>query len=379
MHSSSSNLLQALLTNPDFIAWSNGDRPEDDVKWNKWAGDDLEKQETIAIAREVLESFQVAGPNMTDEHVTSKVSQALNTAKRIESEQNSRSISPFRRLNFTVWNVAATLVTLLGLALAIFGIYKNGHFKLDLKNNVSKIDDADTFTEVTNQDQAVKYVRLSDGSAIVLHKNSSIRFPKQFSGPVREVFLTGDAFFEITKNPEQPFFVYANELVAKVHGTSFSIKAGQSDSKVIVAVKTGKVSVFSKNDLKADQYKKDKALQALVLTPNQQATLERSQFKLSRLALSSPILLNIPIENQDFTFSETPVKDVFEALEKAYGIHIDFNRETLAQCSITATLGDEPLENKLKWICTILEAEYAVREDKITIKGNPCNNYSPEP
>ena len=372
MHSSSSNLLQALLNNPDFIAWANGERPEDDVKWNKWAADDLEKLETVAIARELVESFQVAGSNISNEHITNKVSQALNQAKRIESEQKTRRISPFSSIRFTVWNVAATLVTLLGLGLAIFGIYKNGNSKTGLNSNVAKVEDADSFTEVINKDQAVKYVRLSDGSAIVLHKNSSIRFPKQFTGPVREVFLTGDAFFEITKNPEQPFFVYANELVAKVHGTSFSIKASESESKVIVAVKTGKVSVFSKNDSKADQYKKDKALQALLLMPNQQATLERSQFKLSRLALSSPTLLNIPIENQDFTYSETPVKDIFSALEKAYGIHIQYNAETMAECSITATLGDEPLENKLKWICTILEAEYAINDDQITIKGSSC-------
>lgn len=372
MHSNSTDLLQTLLSNPDFIAWANGERPEDDLKWNQWAAENLEKQETIAIAKELLESFQVADQDISNEHITNKVNEALNTAKQIESEKNLRRISPLKGFNFTVWNVAATLVTLLGLGLAIFGIYKNRHSKTSLNNNVAKAEHAGTLTEVINKDQAVKYVRLSDGSAIVLHKNSSIRFPEQFTGNVREVFLTGDAFFEITKNPGQPFFVYANELVAKVHGTSFSIKAGQSESKVVVAVKTGKVSVYSKNDRKADRYKKDNALQALVLTPNQQATFERSRFKLSRVQLSSPILLNIPIENQDFTFSETPVKEVFEAMEKAYGIHIDFNRETLAQCSITATLGDEPLENKLKWICTILEAEYAVYDDKITIKGNPC-------
>ena len=44
----------------------------------------------------------------------------------------------------------------------------------------------------------------------------------------------------------------------------------------------------------------------------------------------------------------------------------------MAECSITATLGDEPLENKLKWICTILEAEYAINDDQITIKGSSC-------
>ncbi len=44
----------------------------------------------------------------------------------------------------------------------------------------------------------------------------------------------------------------------------------------------------------------------------------------------------------------------------------------MAHCSITATLGDEPLENKLKWLCTILEAQYSITDDTITITGTPC-------
>jgi ferric-dicitrate binding protein FerR (iron transport regulator) len=371
MHSSSSADLQNLLSNPDFVSWAKGERLLDDIFWIQWAAGDPDRQETIAMAKEIVLSLGSLENDLTDEHVKNQVSKALNTAKQIEKDKESqpkRSLSIFR---FSAWNIAASAVILLGIGLALFGIHKTGFLKTD-SSHLAEAPIESAFTEVTNKNQTVKYVRLSDGSAIVLHKNSRIRFPKKFDKGVREVYLTGDAFFEVAKNPDQPFFVYANELVAKVHGTSFSVKAGARDSKVIVAVKTGKVSVYSKKDAKAGQYKKEKSLAALVLMPNQQATFERNLDRLTRLALRSPVLLNIPIENQEFVYSETPATEVFEALEKAYGIKIDFNREAMSQCSITATLGDEPLENKLKWICTILESEYAYSEDKITIKGNPC-------
>src|SRR5690606_5880596 len=116
----------------------------------------------------------------------------------------------------------------------------------------------------------------------------------------REVNLTGEAFFEVTKNPDQPFFVYANELIAKVHGTSFSIKAGENEANILVAVKTGKVSVFTRSDVNAAEYKTNKDLTALLLTPNQQATFERDQARLIRSTLNSAVLLNIPIEHQPF-------------------------------------------------------------------------------
>ena len=144
--------------------------------------------------------------------------------------------------------------------------------------------------------------------------------------------------------------------------TPDQIKAIADEKEITVAVKTGKVSVFS-----------ERASPTLLLTCNQQATFERSQAKFVRSALKSPVLLNIPIENQEFTYSEAPATAVFDALAKAYGVNMVFDRNSLAHCSITATLGDEPLENKLKWLCTILEAKYTITEDSITITGNPCN------
>ncbi|MCE7064274.1 FecR family protein [Dyadobacter sp. CY326] len=373
MHSNPSADLQNLLGNPQFVAWAKGGRPEDDGLWMQWAAGHQERQDTISTAKEIVNAMDFPVNQLTDEHISDRVALALRTAKRIEKEQEARPTHALGNIHFSNWNIAATAIILLGLGLALFGIYTRGYLNTRAETSFAKAASANEFAEIVNKSLAVKYVRLSDGSAIVLQKNSSVRFPKHFKKTQREVFLTGEAFFEVTKNPEQPFFVYANELIAKVHGTSFSIKAGENDSNVIVAVKTGKVSVFTKNDAKASQYQKDKNLEALLLTPNQQATFERSQLKLTRLPLRSPTLLNIPIENQAFNYIETPVRDVFEALEKAYGIRIDFNKDTMAHCSITATLGDEPLENKLKWICTILEAEYAVNEDKVTIKGNPCN------
>ncbi|WP_026628161.1 FecR family protein [Dyadobacter alkalitolerans] len=373
MSSNPSAELRNLLDNPEFVAWAKGGRPQADDVWAEWAAGNEERQEALATAKDLVNSMDFPEYQLTDEHISMRIAHALHTAKQIEAERAARPTRFIGGVQVSVWNIAATAVILLGFGLALFGIYKRRYLGSDLKSDLAVTEHSDDFTEIINKNQTVKYVSLSDGSAIVLHKNSSIRFPKQFRASEREVFLTGDAFFEVTKNPDQPFFVYANELVAKVHGTSFSIKAGAGDAKVIIAVKSGQVSVYTKDDAKAAQYKKDKSLQALLLMPNQQATFERSRLKLTRLATKSSVLLNIPIENQVFTYTETPVKEVFSALETAYGIRIEYNQDTMAQCSITATLGDEPLENKLKWICTILEAEYTFSEDKITIKGNACN------
>ncbi len=196
-----------------------------------------------------------------------------------------------------------------GLCFATFRIYNNGRRIQNLSRNEQP--PANALTEIANTERPFKYVQLPDGSSVVLHRNSTLKYPKAFNGDKREVYLTGEAFFEVTKNPEQPFFVYAGELVAKVHGTSFGIKAVADEAKITVAVKTGKVSVFSENDSRAKQYKTENQLTALLLTCNQQATFERAHARLVRSTLNSSVLLNIPIENQSFTYSETPAAEVF--------------------------------------------------------------------
>ncbi|MEO6684560.1 MAG: FecR domain-containing protein, partial [Dyadobacter sp.] len=230
----------------------------------------------------------------------------------------------------------------------------------------------ETIIEVVNENNKVKYVQLPDGSSVVLRKNSRISYNKKFDADKRVVVLSGEAFFEVTKDPARPFFVYANELVTKVLGTSFSIKADKNDKNVLVAVKSGKVSVFSSTDKHVKEYQNGTKLSALLLTSNQQVTFERSKSRLVRSSVTGSILLNIPIENQKFIYSETPVSEVFASLEKAYGIDIEYNEQIMSHCSITATLGDEPLDNKLKWICAILEANYQISENKISITGNSC-------
>ena len=99
--------------------------------------------------------------------------------------------------------------------------------------------------EQTNNSNMPQIITLSDGSSVLLQPNSKLSYPKIFIGNQRKVYLSGEAFFEISKNPKKPFFVYANEIVTKVVGTSFRIRAYSNQPNVEVLVRTGKVKVRS--------------------------------------------------------------------------------------------------------------------------------------
>ena len=368
MHSTPDEIFQSLLKDPAFIAWVLEENAELDQHWKNWAAENCQRKKAIEQARFALLSLSNETVSITDEHIAFKIRQALERAKRREKGLN-RNIFRNKFSIKTVWLAAASIVLILTAGINFF--LKSNTKSLFVEHQQQFVK-RNEIIEVSNVGQNPKYVQLPDGSSVVLQANSRISYTKQFDSDKRVVILSGEAFFEIAKDPERPFFVYANELVTKVLGTSFSIRAAESGDNILVAVKTGKVSVFKNKDQHADDYKNGKKLSALLLSPNEQAYFERKKSTLTRSSKTGSALLKIPIENQNFIYNETSVSEVFLSLEKAYGIDIVYNEKTMAHCSVTATLGDEPLDNKLKWICTILEAEYSINDTKVTITGNAC-------
>jgi ferric-dicitrate binding protein FerR (iron transport regulator) len=121
-------------------------------------------------------------------------------------------------------------------------------------------------------------VSLPDGSVVKLASNSRISYESNFDSlATRDVYLSGQAFFSVKKNPDHPFRVFANEIVAKVLGTSFTVRSFEKDTVIRVTVSTGKVSVYSMGQTTTVQETaKPNKLGGMILTPNQQLVYEKS-------------------------------------------------------------------------------------------------------
>lgn len=229
---------------------------------------------------------------------------------------------------------------------------------------------SDILDEIVNDTGQPKQVRLPDGSLVVLQSHSRISYLHKFHSDKREVYLLGEAFFDIQKNSKQPFYVYANELVTKVLGTSFNIRAYEEDKEVRVEVKSGRVSVFASNSKEA--LTNNLSLDGIILTPNQKATFGRKSSEIVRKIVDEPLLLNVPSSNESFSFNRTNAANVFLLLEKSYGVNIDFDEESLSNCTITAELANEPLFEKLNMICAVIESSYESIDGQIIINSKGC-------
>ena len=223
--------------------------------------------------------------------------------------------------------------------------------------------------EQVNTTEKPLLVLLSDGSSILLSKNARLSYPSSFSGNKREVYLDGEAFFEVAKKPEMPFFVYANEIVTKVIGTSFRITAIKGEKNINVIVKTGKVSVYRLKQVNVTPLKVE--VKGVVITENQQIVFEKKQETFVKSLVSQPQIIT---KNANFSFNyyDTPANVIFEELQQAYGVQFIYDKGLFKDCAVTAALADEPLKEKLSLICQAIEATFEIIDGQIVIQGVGC-------
>lgn len=223
-----------------------------------------------------------------------------------------------------------------------------------------------------NKTAVSKRIVLEDGSVVVLSANAVLDYPAHFTTDKREVALTGEAFFDVQKNAESPFLIYANSIVTKVLGTSFTIQSNPDNGDPTVAVHTGRVQVLER---KATEQKglASKNNNGVILTANQKAVYHVDKKDFQTTLVDTPLLVQTAgVAKPLFEFKRTPLPAVMSVLEKAYGIEIILESERLNTCLFWGDITDENLYEKLDLICRSVNAVYEISGTRILIKGDGC-------
>lgn len=224
------------------------------------------------------------------------------------------------------------------------------------------------WTRLRNATPQPQVLALPDGSHLTLAPGSYVRYAAAFAGPRREVYLRGEAFFQVSKNPARPFLVFSPQVVTTVLGTSFRVTAYPGSPQASVAVREGKVSVQASQHADLQATPAAPAAGGVLLLPNQQVVYSATGRRLRKMLVDKPVQL-IP---QSFEFEERPVPEVLAALEKAYGVDIVYDPAKLAGCTVSITYYHEPLFEKLDLLCKSLGASYALDGTRIVLRSPGC-------
>jgi ferric-dicitrate binding protein FerR (iron transport regulator) len=197
----------------------------------------------------------------------------------------------------------------------------------------------------TTDNQKNLQVTLPDGSNIFLNRNTRLSYRENFSRHGRNVTLSGEAFFEITPDKENPFTIDAGKARVKVLGTSFNVNTNNADSAVEVFVKTGTVLVSDKEGKRS-----------LTLDPGYIGTMNSG---------SSDKFLNydpnyMAWNNGVLIYDRQPLEVVFMDLKKVYNLDIVTNDQDILENTWTTNgpLDNQSQETIIRLICASFNLSY---------------------
>ncbi len=181
---------------------------------------------------------------------------------------------------------------------------------------------------IVNENQSAKEVILPDGSTVTLNSNSSLEYPKKFNDQMREVTVTGEAFFDVTPDPERPFIITAGDARVKVLGTSFNVNAYPEAESVEVTVESGIVQVVC-----CEGENSNEAVE-IMLNAGEKGTLHNGSKKLEKTRNTDPNY--IAWKTHNLTFEKTRLSEVIKYLNKVYHIDVHLESKELENLMLTA-------------------------------------------
>lgn len=210
--------------------------------------------------------------------------------------------------------------------------------------------------EISTEQAQRANTTLGDGTRVLLNADSKMTLPSEFASDIREVFLEGEAYFDVAGDPDKPFVIHSGPSVIRVLGTSFSVRSYPEDEQVRVVVREGRVS-FEADD-------PDSAQKAIVKANE----LGRYSVTSNRIETRRVDDMELYLSWRDgyLKFRETPMWKVAKELERRYGIEIEFRHPDVQEMSLTALLKSRSIRNVLDVITVSLNIEYKLEKNNVT-------------
>jgi len=195
-------------------------------------------------------------------------------------------------------------------------------------------------------------ITLSDGTKVYLNAGSRLRYPEKFPETERRIFLDGEAFFEVTKNPEKPFYVQTKQTTTRVLGTRFNIQSwkGYADR---LNVEEGRV-----------QFTAAGCIDTLILHANMQGVFDGHSLVRTVVNSANKIAWTKGI----MVFNDTKLSEVTTELERWYAVEIQLSDPELANYRLKARFDNNPsLNDVLQGISFALNIKYKIKDKEVTL------------
>jgi ferric-dicitrate binding protein FerR (iron transport regulator) len=249
--------------------------------------------------------------------------------------------------------------------------------------NQSIAEDKAPLNQVATKAGSRTQIVLRDGTKVWLNGESKLTYANEFDGETREVRLSGEAYFDVVKNPDKPFIIHTEKITIRVTGTSFNVRDYPGETKAETSLISGKVEVCPVHNPKEVYYLKPnekivlKEFKPGITKPLQKQAIAEKMIRpveVEIVKLQFDPIDNIPVEtawlNDQLAFSDESFREVADKIENWYNVSIEFRSPELESLRFTGKFDKETLPEALQALQFTTPFSYKIKDNKIFIDKN---------
>ncbi len=306
-------------------------------KWKEYFETNPETKIAADKARKIIEGLssmndKVADKELNEYHLNHQFEETWSKYR------NTKSKSTFLKASKWVWRTIATAAVII-FAITFYSLINDFLYK----NRTPEY--FEVYVPVAKQSQ----LTLPDGTKVWINAETKIKYSNQFNLNERNLYLLGEAYFEVSKNEKKPFKVFVNGAEIKVLGTKFNVKSYAGDKKVETVLIEGKVELSREGSEKSG---------SIEMQPGDKAIFDLTT---NRVAFTrKDVEADVAWKDGKLVFRNTPLAEVCKDLSRHFNAEISLDDDThqLHQHPLTFTVDKETLPLVLDYLCKAVPLKY---------------------
>jgi transmembrane sensor len=236
---------------------------------------------------------------------------------------------------------------------------------------------SEPLNQVSTRNGSRTKIVLPDGSQVWLNSGSNLTYTKEFGNRLREVELSGEAYFDVVKNPEQPFIIHTHQIDVKVVGTAFNVKSYPGERRTETTLIRGRVEVMIHN--RPDE--------KIILKPNEKLVVVNDEV-VSSPGIPKPVINNEPIVavgqlthyrrndsivvetawvQNKLVFDNESFADVADRMQRWYNMEFEFRDGSVGGLHFTGAFTTETIQQALDAMSISAPFHYTIKGNKVIL------------
>lgn len=351
----------------EVIRYLSGNYSEADEQFvRQWLEENPSRKADLKQLREVWEISGTLDIGDVDRAWADLSQQTTEKKKKVSGRIGYFSKKTYHASVNILIKVAAVLLVLAGA----YGFYI---YSVSVNSADQLRQEQVSYRSVSSQAGEQLHLRLKDGTKIVLNESSTIHYAEDYEEKSRNIYLEGEAYFEVNPDHPHPFVVYANNARIEDISTKFNVKTNGGEDKTEVVVSQGKVKVSPrKNDTGNGQMPVNEGEES---PPDDSSVIVSEGLKVDVIGQTEKLTvekadLNVALawlENK-LIFDAEPLTSVIRKIEDHYQVHIEIADSALYRKKLTAVFKkNQSLENVIKVLSISLDTQYSIEDQRVRL------------